>query len=56
MSKILNNVFLLGVMASLGACSQSKEEPQQPPASGETQTVSISMTRCVQDYCIASGV
>lgn len=56
MSKILNNVFLLGVMASLGACSQSKEEPQQPPASGETQTVSISMTRGVQDDFIAAGV
>ncbi len=55
MCKILNRAFLLGVVA-LGACSQNVEEPQQPPTGGETQTVSISMTRGVQDDFIAAGV
>ncbi len=54
MCKIFNKVFLLGLV-TLCACSQSHEEPQ-PPEGGETQTVSISMTRGVQDDFIAAGV
>lgn len=54
MCKIFNKAFLLG-LASLCACSQSPEEPQ-PPEEGENQTISISMTRGVQDDFIAAGV
>ncbi len=54
MCKIFNKAFLLGLL-TLGACSQSQEAPQ-PPEGGETQSVSISMTRGVQDDFIAAGV
>lgn len=54
MRKIFNKAFLLGLLA-MGACSQSQEAPQ-PPEGGETQSVSISLTRGVQDDFIAAGV
>lgn len=54
MSNIFNKAFLLGLVG-LCACSQSQEEPQ-PPEAGETQTVSVSLTRGAQDDFIAAGV
>ncbi len=55
MSKIFNRLLLLGLVA-MCSCSQSQDEPQRPPSEGETQTISISMTRGVQDDFIAAGV
>ncbi len=54
MCKIFNKAFLLGLV-TLCACSQSQDAPQ-PPEAPQTQSVSISMTRGVQDDFIAAGV
>ncbi|MDE5886034.1 MAG: hypothetical protein K2H46_00420 [Muribaculaceae bacterium] len=55
MCKIYNKLFVLWI-ALMGSCAQTKDELTPPPTSGETQAVSINLTRGVQDDFITAGV